>query len=84
MIITTGGAAADLHFSEGGVGRDYLIHRGVPERNVIAEMQGRDTAESAVRVAVCTPDPMRTTTRSASTATALRKRRQIPHRRRFR
>lgn len=52
VVITTGGAAADLHFSEGGVGRDYLMHRGIPERNLIAETQGRDTAESAVRVAV--------------------------------
>ena len=52
VVITTGGAAADPHFSEGGVGRDYLMHRGIPERNLIAETQGRDTAESAVRVAV--------------------------------
>src|SRR5947209_1871361 len=52
VVITTGGAAADPHFSEGGVGRDYLMHHGIPERNLIAETQGRDTAESAVRVAV--------------------------------
>ncbi|HET7890914.1 MAG TPA: YdcF family protein [Candidatus Sulfotelmatobacter sp.] len=52
VIITTGGAAADPHFSEGGVGQDYLMHRGVPERNLIAETQGRDTSESAMRVAV--------------------------------
>ena len=52
VIITTGGAAADPHYSEGGVGRDYLMHRGVPERGLIAEMQGRDTSESAERVAV--------------------------------
>ena len=52
VIITTGGAGADVQFSEGGVGRDYLIRRGVPERKLIAEMQGSDTAESAVRVAV--------------------------------
>jgi uncharacterized SAM-binding protein YcdF (DUF218 family) len=52
LIITTGGAGADAQFSEGGVGRDYLIRRGVPERKLIAEMQGSDTAESAVRVAV--------------------------------
>jgi uncharacterized SAM-binding protein YcdF (DUF218 family) len=52
VIITTGGAAADPHFSEGGVGRDYLMHRGVPERDLIAETQGRDTSESAVRVGV--------------------------------
>jgi uncharacterized SAM-binding protein YcdF (DUF218 family) len=52
VVITTGGAAADPSFSEGGVGRDYLMHRGIPERNLIAETQGSDTAQSAVRVAV--------------------------------
>jgi uncharacterized SAM-binding protein YcdF (DUF218 family) len=52
VVITTGGAAADPTFSEGGVGRDYLMRHGVPERSLIAETQGRDTAESAVRVGV--------------------------------
>ena len=52
VVITTGGAASDPSFSEGGVGRDYLMHRGIPERNLIAETQGSDTAQSAVRVAV--------------------------------
>src|SRR5579863_5287679 len=52
VVITTGGAADDPIFSEGGVGRDYLMRHGVPERSLIAETQGRDTAESAVRVAV--------------------------------
>jgi uncharacterized SAM-binding protein YcdF (DUF218 family) len=52
VVITTGGAASDPRFSEGGVGRDYLKHRGIPERNLIAETQGSDTAQSAVRVAV--------------------------------
>src|SRR5258708_2911034 len=52
VVITTGGAASDPTFSEGGVGRDYLMHHGVPERSLIAETQGRDTAESAMRVAV--------------------------------
>lgn len=52
VIITTGGAADDPHYSEGGVGHDYLMHRGVPERSLIAETQGHDTSESAVRVAV--------------------------------
>jgi len=51
VLITTGGAG-DAHFSEGGVGRDYLMHRGIPERNLIAETQGKDTAGSALRVAV--------------------------------
>src|SRR5215469_3890840 len=52
VVITTGGAALDPTFSEGGVGKDYLMRHGVPERSIIAETQGRDTSESAVRVAV--------------------------------
>lgn len=52
VVITTGGAAADPKFSEGGVGRDYLMRHGIPERSLIAETQGHDTSESAVRVAV--------------------------------
>jgi uncharacterized SAM-binding protein YcdF (DUF218 family) len=52
VVITTGGAASDPSFSEGGVGHDYLKHRGIPERNLIAETQGSDTAQSATRVAV--------------------------------
>src|SRR5215470_15868068 len=52
VIITTGGAASDPIYSEGGVGEEYLMHHGVPERSLIAETQGRDTSESAVRVAV--------------------------------
>jgi len=52
VVITTGGAGLDPSFSEGGVGRDYLMRRGVPEGNLIAETQGTDTAHSAQRVAV--------------------------------
>jgi uncharacterized SAM-binding protein YcdF (DUF218 family) len=52
VIITTGGAAGDPRYSEGGVGHDYLMHRGIPERSLIAETQGSDTAHSAERVAV--------------------------------
>jgi uncharacterized SAM-binding protein YcdF (DUF218 family) len=52
VVITTGGAAADPSFSEGGVGHDYLMHRGIPDSNLIAETQGSDTAKSAERIAV--------------------------------
>jgi uncharacterized SAM-binding protein YcdF (DUF218 family) len=52
VVITTGGAASDPSFSEGGVGSNYLKRRGIPERSLIAETQGSDTAQSAVRVAV--------------------------------
>jgi len=50
VVITTGGAGQDPEFSEGGVGRDYLLRRGVPEKALIAETQGSDTALSAARV----------------------------------
>lgn len=52
VIITTGGAAADPKYSEGGVGQDHLHKLGVPESALIAETQGSNTAESARRVAV--------------------------------
>ncbi|HTC56178.1 MAG TPA: YdcF family protein [Candidatus Sulfotelmatobacter sp.] len=52
VVIVTGGAASDPSFSEGGVGSDYLKHRGIPEPSLIAETQGSDTAQSAARVAV--------------------------------
>lgn len=51
LVITTGGAGQDPEFSEGGVGREYLLRRGVPERALIAETQGSDTAQSSSRVA---------------------------------
>src|SRR5215467_7069160 len=47
VVITTGGAGNDPKYSEGGVGQDYLIGRGVPEGEVIAETQGTDSARSA-------------------------------------
>ncbi len=52
VIMTTGGAAEDPSYSEGGVGHDYLMRRGVPERNLIAETLGTDTAHSAERLGV--------------------------------
>ena len=52
VVITTGGAAADPRYSEGGVGHEYLRHRGIPDASLIAETQGSDTAQSAQRVAV--------------------------------
>jgi uncharacterized SAM-binding protein YcdF (DUF218 family) len=51
VVITTGGAASDPKFTEGGVGSDYLERHGIPERGLIAETQSSDTAQSAVRVA---------------------------------
>ena len=51
LIITSGGAGGDPHYSEGQVGRDYLIARGVPEADLIAETQADNTDESTQRAA---------------------------------
>ncbi len=51
LIITLGGDGGD-QYSEGGVGREYLMASGVPESAIIAETHSRSTAESARRVAV--------------------------------
>lgn len=52
FLITTGGSGGDPHFSEGGVGHDYLAAHGVPDGALIEETQGGDTLQSAERVAV--------------------------------
>ncbi len=51
LIITLGGAGGDA-YSEGSVGREYLMSQGVPEQAIIAETESRNTQESARRIAV--------------------------------
>ena len=51
MIITTGGSGQDPRFSEGGVARDFLVRRGVPEAQIIAETQSSNTERATERVA---------------------------------
>ncbi len=51
LIITSGGAGEDPRYTEGGVGRSYLMSRGVPERSLIAETQADNTDESVDRIA---------------------------------
>lgn len=50
LVITLGGDGGENH-SEGGVGHDYLLAHGVPEDEIIAETQSRNTEESAARLA---------------------------------
>lgn len=50
VVITTGGSGADPKFSEGGVGHDYLMRRGIADASLIAETLGSDTSQSAERV----------------------------------
>jgi uncharacterized SAM-binding protein YcdF (DUF218 family) len=51
LIITLGGDGGD-QFSEGGVGREYLIRMGVPEEAIIPETESRNTEDSTSRIAV--------------------------------
>jgi uncharacterized SAM-binding protein YcdF (DUF218 family) len=51
LIITLGGTGGD-QFTEGAVGREYLMSQGVPESAIIAETESRSTEESARRIAV--------------------------------
>jgi uncharacterized SAM-binding protein YcdF (DUF218 family) len=46
QIMTTGGAGGETVFTEGGVGRAYLIGRGVPPEAVIVEAEGESTVHS--------------------------------------
>ncbi len=50
VVITTGGSGGEQQFTEGSVGRDYLIERGIGDRHLIAETQSENSAESAERV----------------------------------
>jgi uncharacterized SAM-binding protein YcdF (DUF218 family) len=45
-MMTTGGAGGDAVFTEGGVGRSYLISQGVPSEAISVETEGQTTVES--------------------------------------
>src|ERR1043166_203643 len=45
-IMTTGGAGGDPVFTEGEVGRAYLMAHGVPSEAIIVENEGESTVES--------------------------------------
>jgi uncharacterized SAM-binding protein YcdF (DUF218 family) len=45
-IMTTGGAGGDPVYTEGGVGRSYLMSHGVPPEAVVVENEAASTVES--------------------------------------
>ena len=51
LIITTGGSGGDPHFTEGGVGRDYLVQRGVAAEKILAEDKSETTYQNVQAVA---------------------------------
>jgi len=46
FILTTGGAGGDPVYTEGEVGRAYLIKHGVPSEAILVEPEGSTTAQS--------------------------------------
>ena len=50
LVITTGGSGGDPHFTEGGVGRDYLIQQGTAARKILAETHSDTTYQSVKAV----------------------------------
>ncbi len=51
LILTTGGAGGDPQFTEGGVGRAYLVSQGVPSEAIIVEPEGESTVHSTTAAA---------------------------------
>jgi uncharacterized SAM-binding protein YcdF (DUF218 family) len=51
LVVTLGGDGGD-QYSEGGVGRQYLMSQGIPESAMIAETTSRSTVEAVRRLAV--------------------------------
>jgi uncharacterized SAM-binding protein YcdF (DUF218 family) len=45
-ILTTGGSGGDPVFTEGGVGRSYLVSKGVPSEKIVVELEGESTVHS--------------------------------------
>ncbi len=50
LVITTGGSGGDPQYTEAGVGRDYLIQRGVAEAKILADTRSMTTYESVKAV----------------------------------
>ncbi|MGH9649640.1 MAG: YdcF family protein [Terriglobales bacterium] len=48
LIITTGGSGGDPRFTEGGVGRDYLIQQGVAAEKILSETRSQTTYENVL------------------------------------
>ena len=49
-VLTTGGAGGDEQFTEGQVGRDYLVRRGVPAEAIVVEAEADSTVQTILTV----------------------------------
>lgn len=50
LLLTTGGAGGDPRYTEGQVGRDYLVRQGIPAERIVVEEEGGSTVHSMVAV----------------------------------
>jgi len=50
LILTTGGAGGDQQYTEGQVGRDYLVRRGIPSERIVVEGEGDTTVSTVLAV----------------------------------
>ncbi len=50
MVFTTGGAGGDPQYTEGQVGRDYLVGRGIASEHIVMEGEGDTTVETLLAV----------------------------------
>jgi uncharacterized SAM-binding protein YcdF (DUF218 family) len=50
-ILTTGGAGGDPVYTEGDVGRSYLVSRGMPSEAIVVDPEGASTAYSTAAAA---------------------------------
>ncbi len=51
LVITTGGSGGDPRFTEGAVGRDYLVQQGMAEQKIVADTRSETTYENIQAVA---------------------------------
>ena len=47
-ILTTGGSGGDPDFTEGEVGRNYLVRKGIPSEAILVEPEAETTFQSAL------------------------------------
>lgn len=50
LVITTGGSGGDPHYSEAGVGEDYLVQKGVEAAKILTEDHSETTYQSVTAV----------------------------------
>lgn len=71
MMITLGGGGGDPRFTEGGVGRSFLLGHGVPDSAIIAETSSSNTEQSVAGLAAIARENHFTTILAVSDGTHL-------------